>query len=123
MRQARERAWAWSLCFGVPGAMVLGTSLVQVLGQEDWSLHPGLERSCFLAQYWPQLVYFHLPLLALLATNIFLYSILVFKFSCGMWSSQPQEDEWISINWRNLRVVLELFVFMGVYWLAEVSSR
>ena len=120
-RQVRERAWAWSLCFGVPGAMVLGTSLVQVLGQEDWSLHPGLDRSCFLAQYWPQLLYFHLPLLSLLATNIFLYSILVFKFSCGMWSSQPQEDEWISINWRNLRVVLELFVFMGVYWLAEVS--
>ena len=116
-RQLRERRWASTISFGLPLLLLVVTLGMELLGDPEATLHPGLSKSCFLAQYWPQFIYFHLPLLLLLSTNLFLYSLLVFKFSCGLWSSSEQDSS--KVNWRNLRVVLEFFFFMGIYWLPE----
>jgi len=80
--------------------------------------HPNLQKSCSLNMFLPLFLFFHLPLLLLLLLNLVFYALLVFKFSCGIWASGIQDDS-NSINWRNFKVVLELFVFMGIYWLPE----
>ena len=116
-RQQKERWWASTISFGLPLVLLVVTLSMELLGDPEAALHPGLSKSCFLAQYWPQFIYFHLPLLLLLSTNLFLYTLLVFKFSCGLWSSSEQGSS--TVNWRNLRVVLEFFFFMGIYWLPE----
>ena len=77
-----------------------------------------------LCKILPLFLFFHLPLLLLLLLNLAFYTLLVFKFSCGISSSRrlqnPTPDDSNSINWRNFKVVIELFVFMGIYWLPEV---
>jgi hypothetical protein len=122
-RQRRERRWAFAISFGLPVLIMLVTLAVQTLVAESSSLHPRIvQGSCFIDQFWPKFMYFHLPMLLLLCANLFLYGILVVKFSCGIWSTSPGESEdGLRINWRNLRIVIELFVFMGIYWLSEVS--
>ena len=54
----------------------------------------------------------------LLLLNLVFYALLVLKFSCGIWASSIQDDS--DQAWRNLKVVLELYVFMGIYWHTEV---
>ena len=124
-RQKKELKWANIISFGAPLIITLITLVIQVSADSSVPFYPKIEQSCFIAQHLPLFLYFHLPLILLLITNLLLYSILVFMFSCGLWSSAPAADakEWIASNWRNLRVVLELFVFMGIYWLAGVNSN
>jgi len=117
-RQLRERQWAAGISFGLPFLFLLVTLLLQKFADKSLSFHPNLQKSCSLNMFLPLFLFFHLPLLLLLLLNLVFYALLVFKFSCGIWSSSIPDDS-NSINWRNFKVVLELFVFMGIYWLPE----
>ena len=119
-RQLRERQWAAGISFGLPFLLLLLTLLLQKFADPSQAFHPNLQKSCSLNMFLPLFLFFHLPLLLLLLLNLVFYALLVFKFSCGIWASDIQDDS-NSINWRNFKVVLELFVFMGIYWLPEVS--
>ena len=118
-RQLRERQWAAGISFGLPFLFLLVTLLLQKFADKSLPFHPNLQKSCSLNMFLPLFLFFHLPLLLLLLLNLVFYALLVFKFSCGIWSSSIPDDS-NSINWRNFKVVLELFVFMGIYWLPEV---
>jgi len=116
-RQLRERQRAAGISFGLPFLLLLVTLLIQKFGDQSLDFHPNLQKSCSLNQFLPLFLFFHLPLLLLLLLNLVFYALLVFKFSCGIWASSIQDDS--DHAWRNLKVVLELFVFMGIYWLPE----
>jgi len=116
--QLRERQWAGGISFGLPFLLLLVTLLLQKLADPSQVFHPNLQKSCSLDMFLPLFLFFHLPLLLLLLLNLIFYALLVFKFSCGIWASGIQDDS-NSVNWRNFKVVLELFVFMGIYWLLE----
>lgn len=117
-RQLRERQWAGGISFGLPFLLLLVTLLLQKFADPALAFHPNLQKSCSLDMFLPLFLFFHLPLLLLLLLNLVFYALLVFKFSCGIWASSIQDDS-NSINWRNFKVVLELFFFMGIYWLPE----
>ena len=119
-RQLRYRQWAAGISFGLPFLLLLVTLLLQKFADPALVFHPNLQKSCSLNMFLPLFLFFHLPLLLLLLLNLVFYALLVFKFSCGIWASGIQDDS-NSVNWRNFKVVLELFVFMGIYWLLEVS--
>ena len=119
-RQLRERQRAAGISFGLPFLLLLVTLLIQKFGDQSLDFHPNLQKSCSLNQFLPLFLFFHLPLLLLLLLNLVFYALLVFKFSCGIWASSIQDDP--DQAWRNLKVVLELFVFMGIYWLPEVRT-
>ena len=119
-RQLRERQRAAGISFGLPFLLLLVTLLIQKFGDQSLDFHPNLQKSCSLNQFLPLFLFFHLPLLLLLLLNLVFYALLVFKFSCGIWASSIQDDS--DHAWRNLKVVLELFVFMGIYWLPEVRT-
>ena len=119
-RQLRERQRAAGISFGLPFILLLVTLLIQKFGDQSLDFHPNLQKSCSLNQFLPLFLFFHLPLLLLLLLNLVFYALLVFKFSCGIWASSLQDDSDQAL--RNLKFVLELFVFMGIYWLHEVRT-
>eukprot|EP00092_Neocalanus_flemingeri_P008481 GFUD01009138.1.p1 GENE.GFUD01009138.1~~GFUD01009138.1.p1 ORF type:complete len:554 (+),score=92.28 GFUD01009138.1:111-1772(+) len=106
------------LSFGCPLIVTIVTWILQLATDpEDSSyIHPRIGVSCMLGQYQPQFLYFHLIILVLLSINGVFYCLMVFKFTCGIWS----EDSFGKTQMRNFRVFLELVFIMGINWISEI---
>lgn len=103
----------------VPALITLGTLSAQlsVDPKKAWFVHPniGSTTSCFLGQYLPQFLYFHLPIIILLATNIILYLLLIHRLTCGVFKNEVLGNELII----NVRIFMKFLLIMGLNWISE----
>ena len=131
------------LCWGAPTLLTAATAIIEFLPKEllvHGTLAPdlGLDK-CFFSSYSAQVLssylfkeccyqtvkvaYFHGPLALLLTINLVLFLSSAYSLLFGIWAI-PREDS--STSSRGSRqmfwIVLELFLVLGLTWLADVIS-
>jgi len=130
-RQRGQRTrfrWCSLLCWGVPTILTVVTAIIEFMPTRllvEGTLVPGLGLDkCFFSSYSAQVAYFHGPLALLLVFNLSLFLSSAYSLLFGIWAI-PREDT-NSTSSRGSRqmfwIVLELFLVLGLTWLADIIS-
>ena len=133
------------MCWGTPTILTVATAIIEFMPEGfliEGTLVPGLGLDkCFFSSYSAQVslwndgeisnvkivdakvAFFHGPLAALLIFNLTLFLSSAYSLLFGIWAV-PREDT--NANSRGSRqmfwIVLELFLVLGLTWLADIIS-
>ena len=125
-RTQRRRFLLYNLySWGVPSLVTLATLAIHLL-QPATITNPGFGRdTCFFSTYLARLLYLHGIIAAILATNLALFLASAYQLLFGIWAAGSGAAEAGARRRRArgmLGVVAELFLVLGLTWLAEVAS-
>ena len=111
--------------WGVPSLVTLATLAIHLL-EPPHITAPGFGRdTCFFSTYLARLLYLHGIIAAILATNLAFFLASAYQLLFGIWAAGSGAAEPGARRRRArgmLGVVAELFLVMGLTWLAEVAS-
>ena len=125
-RTQRRRFLLYNLySWGVPSLVTTATLAIHLL-QPATITNPGFGRdTCFFSTYLARLLYLHGIIAAILATNLALFLASAYQLLFGIWAAGSGAAESGARRRRArgmLGVVAELFLVLGLTWLAEVAS-
>ena len=125
-RTQRRRFLLYNLySWGVPSLVTTATLAIHLL-QPATITNPGFGRdTCFFSTYLARLLYLHGIIAAILATNLALFLASAYQLLFGIWAAGSGAAEAGARRRRArgmLGVVAELFLVLGLTWLAEVAS-
>jgi len=126
-RNQRIRFYYFNIySWGLPGLVTIVTFAMHVLPQElaESIVTPGFGNdTCFFHGYAAQMVYFHGIIAALLVINLLFFMASSYALLFGIWAPARDTDSGGRSNTRQMFwIVVELFLVMGLTWLADVVS-
>ena len=127
IRDQRRRFYYFKLySWGLPGLVSFVTVCIHLLPKEGTVsvITPGVGyETCFFHGYAAQMVYFHGIIAIMLTVNLLFFLASSYALLCGVWASAWDTDSGNRNNSRQMFwVVMELFLVMGLTWLADVVS-
>jgi len=112
--------YAW----GSPAIISLVTIIVHLLPRASTChlITPGFSvEHCFFSNNWAQLLYFHGIIAVLLAANLMFYLASAYALLFGIWASSSDSSGRQNTR-QMLGIVVELFLVMGLAWVADFIS-
>ena len=110
--------------WGAPALVSMVTVFIHFFADDDSIIiTPGFgEDTCFFSSYLARLVYLHGIIATLLLINLIFFLLSAYNLLFGLWSSRDGDTGSVERSRQMLLVVVELFLVMGLTWLAEVVS-
>lgn len=105
--------------WGLPFLLSFLLGVVQFAASGDSGLHPSIGKDhCFLGEGQPRVIFFHVPVLLLMACNSFLFawmvrSILITKVAIRAANTTPS---FMHDKREHLALYLKLYVVLGLLW-------
>merc|ERR1711892_431219 len=126
-RNQRKRFYYFNLySWGLPGLVTMVTVVIHLLPQEMTVsiVTPGFGHdTCFFHGYAAQMAYFHGIIAAILLINLLFFLASSHALLCGIWAPARDTEHGGRSNTRQMFwIVVELFLVMGLTWLADVVS-
>ena len=126
-RNQKKRFYYFNLySWGLPGLVTAVTLTIHSLPEEKTVaiVTPGFgDGTCFLHGYQALFAYFHGIIAAILVINTLFFMASAYALLFGIWAPSRDTDNGTRSNTRQMfGIVVELFLVMGLTWLADVVS-
>ena len=125
-RTQKRRFYLFNLySWGFPASVTLVTLMIHLFGSNNMIKPEFGQDRCIFSSYLSRLVYFHGIIAVILVINLIFFMASAYNLLFGLWSPSSNnvgDSGKFQKTRQMLWVVLELFLVMGLTWLAEVVS-